>query len=287
MATSSQLRAWWAQDLCKSGSMQTVTILGRKTPVNRRTTEAWDALSRVLEAKGYVGMNVDGYITGSSVWNYNCRKIGGSSAYSLHAYGLATDIDPKVNPFVGGGTQWSKTAFTKSMVDAGLAIKTKNGKQVFTWGGYWSSKQDYMHWQIDVQPNDLATGIDWDTVDAEPGPTSGWQLDSQESENMPLLPVQYGHGYNSPPADSGLTGSQKYKAEDVRHVQLLAGIDEADGVYGVGTAAQLAEVLGETDPVLVVDAGVYGGLLSFALGGQESELIDHYHRGGKTGPVIQ
>jgi len=43
-------------------------------------------------------------------------------------------------------------------------VKLNNGKRLFLWGGYWVSVKDYMHWELDVAPSDLATGVDWSTV---------------------------------------------------------------------------------------------------------------------------
>jgi len=273
MASSSQLRAWWTADKCKPARLTRVPLLGYTRPVAGRSVEAWDAWSRVLEAKGYDAV---------SVGTFNCRLIGGSTRYSLHSYGIAVDVDPYAlgNPFrVPTGPVWDITKFTRVQVEAVEAIRSNNGAVVWQWGGRWR-KADTMHWQINCQPADLATGIDWSTVDATQPPPS-----VDEEDTMPLLPVQYGHGYTNPPDDSGFTDSTKYKADDVEHIQLLAGA-EADGVYGHGTAQDIATALNETVPVLVVGADEYGRLLTHALGGQQTELPEHAHKGTHTGGVL-
>ena len=40
-----------------------------------------------------------------------------------------------------------------------LAIRTKNGKQVWRWGGHYTTNRDAMHYEIVCTPADLATGI--------------------------------------------------------------------------------------------------------------------------------
>jgi len=273
MASSSQLRAWWAADKCKPARLTRVPLLGYTRPVAGRSVEAWDAWTRTLEAKQYDAV---------SVGTYNCRLIGGSTRYSLHSYGIAVDVDPYAlgNPFrVPLGSVWDITKFTRLQVEAVEKIRSNNGAVVWQWGGRWR-KADTMHWQINCAPADLATGVDWSTVDASAPPPS-----VDEEDTMPLLPVQYGHGYNNPPDDSGFTESTKYKADDVEHIQLLSGA-EADGVYGHGTAQDVADALNETIPVLVVGGDEYGRLLGHALGGQQTELPEHSHEGNDTGGVL-
>jgi len=129
--------------------------------VAKSTVEAWTAFDGALEASGYQA---------KSSWCYNCRKIKGSSKLSLHSYGIARDIDPFAlgNPFVGGEFSWDNTKLTMEQVDAVYQIETTGGLRVFTWGGFWTGKKDYMHSQIDVRPADLAVGIDWSILGVAP-----------------------------------------------------------------------------------------------------------------------
>ena len=164
MASTSTKRIWYANYLCgKAGPYPKEFILIGDRPVAHPTEEAWAAFSQALLATGY---------DAQSVGTYNCRPITGGSGYSLHAYAIAVDIDPFSlgNPFYGRSSpkgwkfSWDETEFTKEQVDAVLAIRTNSGKRVFLWGGYWTSIKDYMHWEVDVPPKDLETGIDWSTV---------------------------------------------------------------------------------------------------------------------------
>ena len=126
------------------------------------TTEAWEALERVLEITGYGKANI--------VSTYNVRNIAGTDVPSLHSYsGVALDIDPAQNPFIKGSAfSWKATRFTKQQIDAVYRIKTVGGKRVWRWGGdsFGSESHDYMHFQLDLSPDDLAEGVDWDTVRA-------------------------------------------------------------------------------------------------------------------------
>lgn len=160
MATTGTKRIWYAQYACeKSGDFPEVTILGREREVCPLTVEAWQAFNQVLTLTGY---------DAQSVGTYNCRPITGGSKLSLHAYGIAVDIDPFAlgNPYYGfwKSFSWNDTEFTPEQIAAVEAIRTTAGKKVFLWGGRWISIKDYMHFEIDVSPSDLEKGIDWSTV---------------------------------------------------------------------------------------------------------------------------
>ena len=138
------------------------------------------ALSTVLSHYGYKSKQ--------SVFAQNCRPITGGSGYSLHAYGIATDIDPGLNPYLSTRTfSWNRTAFTKEQVDAVYRIKTTTGNRLFLWGGYWNTIKDYMHWEIDVPPNDVQ--VDWTTVDGYGGDEMGPGAKGQGSDPLPANAV--------------------------------------------------------------------------------------------------
>lgn len=160
MASTTTKRIWYAPYACeKSGTFPYVTILGFKRKVCPVAVEAFEALDKALKATGR---------TSKSIGTYNCRPITGGTKLSLHAFGIADDDNPFAlgNGYYAGVSlfSWSRTDFTPEQVAAVEAIKTKNGKKVFRWGGWWTIGRDYMHWEIDCSPSDLATGIDWSTV---------------------------------------------------------------------------------------------------------------------------
>lgn len=165
MASSATKRIWWARYACKkSGDFSHVTILGKANrEVAFPTVEAWAAFDQALTLADYNAV---------SVGTYNCRPITGGRKLSLHAYGIACDLDPYSlgNPYYGRSNpkgwkfSWSETKFTEAQVMAIESIRTNNGKKVFLWGGRWNTIKDYMHWEIDVAPSTLTTGINWKTV---------------------------------------------------------------------------------------------------------------------------
>lgn len=158
LVSTGVLRSWYAGYLCRYSVRTKVEVLGITVEVSAVAKDATKALDQALEATGYKRARY--------VWGYNCRQITGGTGYSLHAYGIALDIDPPWNPYFGyrKAFSWGDTLFTASQVAAVEAIRTKNGKKVWQWLGWASSIKDYMHWEICCTPSDLKTGINWSTV---------------------------------------------------------------------------------------------------------------------------
>jgi hypothetical protein len=92
---------------------------------------------------------------------FNCRKnTTHPNEYSLHAYGLAIDINPLENPYVGfsktypgqaivlpkNATEYVNRIYhTPGSTESIVSIFAKYG---FTeWGGYWRDRIDYQHFQ--------------------------------------------------------------------------------------------------------------------------------------------
>ena len=124
--------------------------------------EAYEALDSVLEAWRYAPKK-------GQTWAHNCRRITGGSGYSLHAYGIAVDINSVANPYGGRLV----TDMPRPMVEAIEAIRTKGGARVFRWGGDWDDNNrqddgsyDAMHFEMQASPAELRQGIDWNTVSA-------------------------------------------------------------------------------------------------------------------------
>ncbi|MFG1934406.1 M15 family metallopeptidase [Mycobacterium sp. NPDC048908] len=171
---SARLRQAWSAYECADDRMTALSLFGWNTPVNPETVDAWRVFERVLVAAGYQPHRA---------WVYNCRQIAGQHTRSLHAYGLAIDIDhdgPTCNVnrptpdgravrFSTAGTKEERchdvrrgaadTSFTAEQIAAIEAIHTVDGHQVFTWGGRWRLTKDTMHFQVNVTPTELARGI--------------------------------------------------------------------------------------------------------------------------------
>ena len=97
---------------------------------------------------------------------FNGRPITGSSDWSLHAYGVAIDINPLQNPYValddlGHATilpvlsakqtinrlnYRPKKRFRSGMAEDAIDIFAENG--FIGWGGYWDYPIDYQHFEI-------------------------------------------------------------------------------------------------------------------------------------------
>jgi hypothetical protein len=98
----------------------------------------------------------DGDVTGS----FECRDAvpspctGGKSTghWSMHAYGLALDVNPRENPYVGCGQSRDRTAVAymdRSRLRKGMvtpAVVDAFRSVGWGWGGSWSGDtKDYMH----------------------------------------------------------------------------------------------------------------------------------------------
>lgn len=70
---------------------------------------------------------------------YAFRPMRGGAALSMHAYGVAIDLDPDHNPL---GRKWQEGG--RMMPKAAVEIFETAG---WTWGGRWSHRPDCMHFQ--------------------------------------------------------------------------------------------------------------------------------------------
>lgn len=169
------VRNAWARYARREGLMVRVDILGHRTRVNPLIRDAAQALGQALATAGYQATWVGGF---------SDRKIRGSESLSLHAYGLAIDIDAKQNPrrrgqrgparFSNGDTQAARSAdvrsnradttFTPRQIEAARSVRTVHGHPVFYWAGGWRWEPDAMHFQVDVTPAELAVGLSPSTI---------------------------------------------------------------------------------------------------------------------------
>lgn len=87
---------------------------------------------------------------------FNARKMTGAESWSLHAYGLAVDINPLYNPYVGAdgtilpvsGEQYAdrNNSFLMKIDEQDYAYRMF-AQHGFTWGGSWSGIKDYQHFE--------------------------------------------------------------------------------------------------------------------------------------------
>lgn len=153
MLSTTQLRDAWGP-ACHMTSTRVVLFGGAPIIVDYRTKEAFTALSQCLENHGYPA---DRLTTGA----YNCRAITGGTGYSLHAFGIAVDINWARNPYQHPAqyAHGLTTDMPAAMVSDILSLRTRSGAQVFGWGGNYSGNKDPMHYEVVCTPADVATGI--------------------------------------------------------------------------------------------------------------------------------
>jgi hypothetical protein len=87
---------------------------------------------------------------------FNCRDIPGTGRWSQHAFGLAIDLNPLLNPYMDRtGAFQPKNAgpyLDRSRIDPGLLHDGDPAVRVFTdrgwrWGGDWRTPIDYQHFE--------------------------------------------------------------------------------------------------------------------------------------------
>ena len=86
---------------------------------------------------------------------FNCRYAvaPGPKHWSVHAYGLAIDVDPVENPYVEGGRvhpRAGRAYLDRSHLRPGMAVPGGLLVRAFAavgwqWGGRWSGSPDYQH----------------------------------------------------------------------------------------------------------------------------------------------
>src|SRR5262245_14041496 len=182
--STSQQRVAWKDYACQGDKMLLASFGPDRIRVAPPTADAWRALASVLEFHDY-------QIRPADTDSYNCRAITGGTGRSLHSYGIALDVNWTTNPYrrtpdkrkvrfsakptqaeraIDVKHQIADTDMTPAIIDDVLAIRTTDGKRVFEWGGNWTTVKDPMHFELDVTPEELATGIDWSTVKTAPEP---------------------------------------------------------------------------------------------------------------------
>ena len=89
---------------------------------------------------------------------FNVRRVEGTSSMSLHAYGVAIDLNPIQNPYVERAAQGIEisppagTAYVSrqnrrpGMAEAVIDVFAHHG--FAQWGGYWPRGIDYQHFQV-------------------------------------------------------------------------------------------------------------------------------------------
>jgi hypothetical protein len=133
--------------------------------VNRRVTGDVTRVFRTLYAAGfpirrmrpvsqYRGSD-DASMAADNTSAFNCRRAVGSTtgSWSMHAYGLAIDVNPRENPYVLGGRVLppaGRRFLDRADARPGMAVEGGPLVDAFAsegwrWGGTWSGSPDYQH----------------------------------------------------------------------------------------------------------------------------------------------
>lgn len=148
--TTSQLRSVWGPACNVRLERYAFRAGAGVVSVDARIVDAVRALDACLLAHRYATRAAD---TGAFV----CRQITGGTGYSLHAYGIAIDINWQTNPYSAANRL--VTDMPAAMVADITAMRTATDAPVWGWGGNYRTVKDAMHFEIVCTPADLATGI--------------------------------------------------------------------------------------------------------------------------------
>lgn len=131
-----------------------------RTQCPRGAVAAYKLLAELLADEGY-------YVFSSAAYAGRERRIANSTTYSAHAWGIAIDINPSINPCCREQfSQWiarsQSPKFYAAAQNITSRIRTKSGNhRVFGWGGFWdpTKKVDWMHFELIRTRSELSGGV--------------------------------------------------------------------------------------------------------------------------------
>jgi hypothetical protein len=120
--------------------------------VFRRLYAARFPIRRMVPVSAYRGSD-DASMAADNTSAFNCRFVGGTTRWSMHAYGEAIDLNPVENPYVQGaqvsppaGRRYlDRTSGRPGMVVEGDAVVRAFAAVGWKWGGRWTGSKDYQH----------------------------------------------------------------------------------------------------------------------------------------------
>lgn len=128
-----------------------------------QVVEAFDRLYRLhypiatmRTVEQYAGADDELSMRDNNTSAFNCRGIPGSRSWSLHAYGKAVDVNPRLNPYIdrtgvyqpaNAGAFVDRTRTEPGMLHAGDPAVRAFTERGWRWGGYWRTPIDYQHFE--------------------------------------------------------------------------------------------------------------------------------------------
>jgi D-alanyl-D-alanine carboxypeptidase len=109
-------------------------------------------IRRMVPVSAYGGSD-DASMAADNTSGFNCRFVSGTTRWSMHAYGLAIDVNPVENPYVSGarvrppaGGRYLDRALRRPgmAVEGGVLVRAFDAVG-WKWGGGWSGSSDYQH----------------------------------------------------------------------------------------------------------------------------------------------
>jgi hypothetical protein len=132
-------------------------VTGDVIAVFRRLYAARFPIRRMAPLSAYRG-NDDASMAADNTSAFNCRAAVGSTtgSWSMHAYGLAIDVNPVENPYLLRGRPLPPAGMRyldRAHVRAGMAVEGGVLVRAFEsagwkWGGGWGGSPDYQHFSI-------------------------------------------------------------------------------------------------------------------------------------------
>ena len=129
-------------------------VTGEIVRIFRRLYEARFPIRRMVPVSAYRGSD-DASMAADNTSSFNCRRAYGSAtgSWSMHAYGLAVDVNPVENPYhlgnrvlpPNGRRYVARMPIRPGMAVAGGVLVRSFEAAGWTWGGRWSGSPDYQH----------------------------------------------------------------------------------------------------------------------------------------------
>ena len=130
------------------------SAVGDVVRVFRRLYVARFPIRRLRPIEAYRGVD-ESSLAADNTAAFNCRYAvaPGPKRWSVHAYGLAIDVDPVENPYVLNGRvhpRAGRAYLNRSRVRPGMAVPGGLLVRSFAgvgwqWGGRWTGSPDYQH----------------------------------------------------------------------------------------------------------------------------------------------